>query len=240
MQAATRSAEPLTVPPLHSIAPPPYPVELTELLAALEPGARERAWGAFLERYSRLLLSVAFTFGPDYDRAMDRYAYMVEELQRQGHRRLRAYRPAGSARFTTWLTAVSRRLCIDHHRRCFGRTSRSTRSDSHWTRCWLQSPSGDSTDIHSLPDPRVMDPGDALVHAECDDAVRRAILRLPASDARLLELWFQDQLPARHIAQILAFPTPFHVYRRVRAVCGTLRAELAQTGVGRDRPGALR
>src|SRR5215212_6725757 len=97
--------------------PPPVPRLLT---AGSGPDADE-AWAAFLDAYSPLLLRIAATFAPGYDGALDRYAFMLDELRRNGCRRLRAYAADGRGRFSTWLTVVARRLCLDHFRQQFGR-----------------------------------------------------------------------------------------------------------------------
>jgi len=47
---------------------------------------------------------------------MDRYAFVLDRLRARNFRRLRRFQPRGSARFTTWLVLVSRRLCLDHRR----------------------------------------------------------------------------------------------------------------------------
>ena len=106
------------------------PPELVALLAARDPGARDAAWGEFVSLHSRLLLHAARSLGKDYDGAMDRYAYALERLQERDFSRLRAYRPDGRTKFTTWLLVVFRRLCLDHYRQRYGRSPSSERVQS--------------------------------------------------------------------------------------------------------------
>ena len=66
----------------------------------------------------------------------------------------------------------------------------------------------------------------ALDTARRREMLERAVTQLPPADCLLLQLRFEQELTAREIALILGLPTPFHVYRRLEAVCGTLRAAL--------------
>jgi DNA-directed RNA polymerase specialized sigma24 family protein len=94
---------------------------LESLLTASGPEPRSNAWAAFLSRYSAALLHAARSMGGDHDLVMDRYAFIVEALERDDFRRLRIYLTEGRGAFTTWLLVVARRLCLDHHRHRYGR-----------------------------------------------------------------------------------------------------------------------
>jgi len=92
-----------------------------ELLARLCTRGASGAWTEFLEEYSPLLLQVVKRFERDPDRVADCFLFVCERLSRRAYRRLRRYRPDGPARFKTWLRAVTFNLCLDWHRREFGR-----------------------------------------------------------------------------------------------------------------------
>jgi RNA polymerase sigma factor (sigma-70 family) len=79
------------------------------------------AWAWFLEFYSPLLFDVARRFESESEAVADCYLYICEQLSANGFRRLLRFRPEGPARFSTWLCAVARNLCLDWHRREFGR-----------------------------------------------------------------------------------------------------------------------
>ncbi len=79
------------------------------------------AWARFLDLYSPLLLDVVRLFERDDDAVGDCYLFICEQLSRDGFKRLLHFRPDGPARFSTWLCAVARNLCLDWHRREFGR-----------------------------------------------------------------------------------------------------------------------
>lgn len=109
------------------------PPELSGLLEAADPAAREAAWKTFVETHSRLLLHTACALSRDYDAAMDAYAYILEQLRRDEFHRLRAYTTQSRCTFTTWLVAVARRLCLDRIRQRYGR-SHGAGPESHEAR----------------------------------------------------------------------------------------------------------
>jgi RNA polymerase sigma factor (sigma-70 family) len=78
-------------------------------------------WTQFLDRYSPLLFDVVRRFEREDDAVTDCYLFICEELSASGFKRLLRFRPDGPARFSTWLCAVARNLCLDWHRREFGR-----------------------------------------------------------------------------------------------------------------------
>ena len=212
------------------------PTELADLLLAGTDGAREAAWAEFVERYSRLLLRVAFHFAPGYDDAMDRYAFMLDELRRDGYRRLHRFSADGRGRFSTWLVVVARRLCLDHHRSRYGRTRTDTapaprHAAERAQRRRLADLAGAAEDVARCSAVETPDPGDDLSDAERRQALARAFGELEPRDQLLLRLRFKEELSAREIAEFLRMPTPFHVYRRLRTLLGTLRGRLVGQGV---------
>lgn len=94
---------------------------INDLLRQLRSAAPQEAWVGFLERYSPLLLEVVHLFERDEDAAGECYLFVCEQLCRNNFRRLLRFRPGGPARFTTWLCAVTRNLCLDWHRHEVGR-----------------------------------------------------------------------------------------------------------------------
>lgn len=214
------------------------PEELTRLLAAGSGPAAEAAWASFLAVYSGLLLRVARAFWPGYDGALDGYAYMLEELRRNDCQRLRKYAADGRGRFSTWLAVVARRLCLDQYRRRYGRfRGDPARSEgiqaARMTRRRLMELSGPIEDLTCLADPALPDPAEQLDERARSSALHGAVALLPPADQLLLRLRFEEELTARQIAGLLGLPTPFHVYRRLDAVCATLRTRLAPAEVSR-------
>jgi RNA polymerase sigma factor (sigma-70 family) len=207
------------------------PSEVTRLISAGSGPDAEEAWAAFVAAYSTTLLRVASAFSPGYDGALDRYAYMLDQLRRHDCRRLRRFVADGRGRFSTWLTVVARRLCLDHYRLQYGRFQGPPRQvggmDARATRRRLADLLPDFAEVASLEDPAARDPVDQMASAERYDALSRAVAELAPADRLLLRLRFEQDLSARQVADLLGLPTPFHVYRRLDAVCRMLRARLS-------------
>jgi RNA polymerase sigma factor (sigma-70 family) len=80
-------------------------------------------WAEFLDRYAQLIMSVADQFEYEHSRISDCFVYVCEQLNDDGFRRLLKFNSAGKARFRTWLGAVVFNLCVDWHRREYGRAT---------------------------------------------------------------------------------------------------------------------
>jgi RNA polymerase sigma factor (sigma-70 family) len=205
-----------------------YPRTLTRLLEASEPSDEREAWEAFTRRCSRLLLGACHrASGHGYDSMMDRYAYVLEQLEADDYRRLRAFSADGQTKFSTWLVVVANRLCVDYHRKRYGR-SRAT-SDTN--------PGAvDDVDHTRLPDRSGLDPESALAASEIGEALSRAIASLSTQDRLLLAFRFEHDATTRDLGDVMGFPTRFHAYRRLKQVLTTLRLSLEEEGFGEGEP----
>ncbi len=211
------------------------PPELVALFSAQDPAARDAAWGGFVVLHSRLLLHAARSLGKDYDGAMDRYAYALERLRERDFHRLRAYRPEGRTKFTTWLLVVFRRLCLDHYRQRYGRSpggeppSRATGERllrRQLADGLVAGVDPDLVEAHGRPSPE-----SDLTHRHREERLAGALSALPPSDRLLLKFRFEDDLSASEIAKAMGFPTPFHVYRRLNALLLSLKRALRAGGI---------
>jgi RNA polymerase sigma factor (sigma-70 family) len=224
----------LRVTHLASGRQPAPPAELAVLLAASTDAARDEAWAGFAREYTPVILRVARSLGSDTDAAMDRYAYALERLREDNCRRLRAYVRPGAGEFTVWLIVVVRRLCLDHYRERYGRARPaghdSPPSAARAGRRRLVDRVADRTDPALLATAS-RSPDEELTRRERLDALASALERLGPSDRLLLRLRFAEDLPAREIAQVMRFPTLFHVYRRIEKVLRQLRTTLGSLGV---------
>lgn len=208
----------------------PHPPELVHLFGARDEATREAAWAEFAQAHTRLLLHVARSVGRDYDAAMDAYAFVLEKLREEDFRRLRCYAADGRSKFTTWLVVVVRRLCLDHHRHRYGRLRSDAPDDqqAHEARRRLQDLI--AGDLELTPEAV----GDAYQSLETDErhtTLESVIDGLPPRDRLLLKLRYEDDLSAREIAGLLGLPTPFHVYRRLKALLAELRRALHDHGL---------
>jgi RNA polymerase sigma factor (sigma-70 family) len=125
---------------------------------------------------------------------------------------------------------VARRLCLDLYRRRYGRNRSDELKAERDVRRRLQDLVASDLDLVDVP----------IAHDGAELAVRRAELRraldealaaLEPCDRILLRLRFDDDLTAQEIARLLDFPSPFHVYRRIKAVLAELRHALEGRGV---------
>ncbi len=207
------------------------PLPLVRLLATAPGPDADQAWAAFLAAYSSLLLRVASAFAPGYDGALDRYAYMLDELRRNDCRRLRAYAADGRGRFSTWLAVVARRLCLDHFRQQYGRNRGPVQIhvetfSRRAVRRRLSDLVGTVDDLSCLPDLTLRDPGELMDERDQQEALRQVLDELSPGDRLLLQLRFEEGRTAREIAPLLGLASQFHVYRRIETVCGMVRARL--------------
>jgi RNA polymerase sigma factor (sigma-70 family) len=94
---------------------------IEELLQYLGSRSPQEAWVRFLHAYAPLIHQAVRHFERDEDHVSECFLFVCEGLARDGYRRLRRFKPGGPARFSTWLRAVVRNLCLDWHRKEFGR-----------------------------------------------------------------------------------------------------------------------
>lgn len=212
----------------HGLTP-----EVSGLLRASHPAAREAAWAAFVKVHSRLLLHVARRVSRDYDAAMDAYTYLLEQLRVDDYHRLRAYAADGRSKFTTWLVVVARRLCLDHYRHRYGRPREDSGAapEGRAGRRRLVDLLAEQVDMGTIPDLTNPTPDAVLLMAERTRSLGAALGALDPRDRLLLTLRFEDDLSAREITALMGFPTAFHVYRRLNALFVVLRAELRGRGM---------
>jgi len=94
---------------------------IDRILDQLKSSESTEAWSSFLEAYSGIIFQVIRHFESDSDDAADCFQFVCERLCEGQFRRLRRFAPDGAAKFTTWLRAVVRNLCLDWQRKHFGR-----------------------------------------------------------------------------------------------------------------------
>jgi RNA polymerase sigma factor (sigma-70 family) len=210
------------------------PAALEHLLQAQSGPGAERAWAGFLDEYSRLILHVARSFGGSHDDAMDRYAYCLDQLQRDDFRRVREYSTSGRGAFTTWLVVLLRRACLDQVRGRYGR-QRGGSSEAHVQRRQLADLVAADVDASTLP-ADAASPDDAVRQRELLENLTEALEQLDPADRLILRLRFHDEASAAEIARICDLPSVFHVYRQLNSVYARLRRSLSELGVRDSAP----
>ena len=227
----------LLVPQLiHAEMAQPLPSRLSALLGASSPDAREAAWEAFVGEFSKILLHATRHGSSSYDETMDRYAYALDQLRSDDCRRLRAFSANGRAEFPTWLFVVTRRLCVDHHRRQFGRprnkpSSEGGSSPEQAARHRLAYLLSEELDLDRVPDPSTPDPETNAWIEERRRALEEAVASLQPRDQLLITFRFVDDLSVREISRVMRFRSPFQVYRRLDKILKTLRLGLRDRGI---------
>jgi len=208
---------------------------LASILNASDPAVREEAWAALIRDYSPLLLHAARSLGGDRDVVMDRYSYILESLRCDDFRRLRAYSAAHRTKLSTWLTVVSTRLCLDHHRHRYGRKRAATpdpqKAARRERRKALADLAGAEVDTSDLPDERSDSPDRGVCKDELTAALHDALGTLGPRDQLLLRMRFEEGLSVPHIAGTMGFPSTFHAYRRLTQLFAELRLRLRGRGV---------
>ncbi|MCL7979803.1 MAG: sigma-70 family RNA polymerase sigma factor [marine benthic group bacterium] len=213
-------------------APARLPPALSSLLVPVAgEAAGDGAWHAFVDEHDRLLRHVCRSLGGDVDAERDRYAYVLEQLRADDFHRLRKFAADGRGKFTTWLTVVARRICLDHERSRYGRASPASDTDARDARRRLTDLVAVELDPDRLGATASGDPIARLEREEARAALHRATSSLGAEDRLLLALRFADELSAREIAEVVGLPSPFHVYRRLNAILARLRASLVELGI---------
>jgi RNA polymerase sigma factor (sigma-70 family) len=210
------------------------PSALVRLLSATDPASRDEAWAAFVQAYSPLLVSTARRFGGDHDAAMDRYAYILEQLRRDDFSRLRRYAVDRRSTFTTWLVVVARRLCLDYRRQRYGRPRGEADGPGNVERILrrrLADFVAEDIDAARGISGNGPDAERELWAGELRGALHSAVRELPSPDRLVLALRHEEELSVREIAHLMHFPSVFHVYRRLNVIHRALRETLERKGV---------
>ena len=213
---------------------------LHRLLDAHDPAGQDVHWADFLQGYSRLILHVARSVCDDPDRAMDHYAYVVEQLRADDFRRLRTFVADGRSEFSTWLLVVTQRLCRDHQRHIYGRHRNngngSQTDDDLAARRRLVDLISATVDLDALVDDRGFDVEQALRTDQMHALLGSALASLDPKDRLLIRLRFEDGCSMPEVARSLEMPSRWHAYRRLDEVLTTLRVLLRRNGVSSGAP----
>lgn len=94
---------------------------VTRILERLRSSHPHAAWSDFLQEYSPIILQAVRRLERDEDHVSDCFLFVCEQLSRDRFKRLKRFRIDGPASFATWLQVVVRNLCLDWHRKEFGR-----------------------------------------------------------------------------------------------------------------------
>ena len=216
-------------------------VILRRLLDANDPSVREAGWTGFVDAYSKLMLHVARSICGDQDGAMDHYAYILDELERDDFRRLRRYFADGRSEFSTWLVVVAQRLCRDYDRQRYGRLrvhdgDVAGAAEEHAIRRRLVDLVGAEVDLTLLADRTNHGAENGTSAAEVHQALEEALKSLVPAERFLLKLRFEDDCGMEEIAEMLRLPSRFHAQRQLTSVLHRLRGGLERRGIAESTP----
>lgn len=217
------------------------PPQLRHVLNGEDPQTRDDAWRSLLAQHTRLLMESARSVTSEHDGVMDAYAYMLERLRSDDFRPLRQFVADGKVKFSTWLTSVSRHMCVDFYRKRYGRARIGEQSHSsvearREARRRLADLSAAGVDVVTLPASDGADAEEELRLKELNATLAMVLRDLEPRDRLLLKLRFEDGLKLREIASVLDWPTPFHAHRRLDALFDDLRRRLLAKGVDDSKP----
>jgi RNA polymerase sigma factor (sigma-70 family) len=216
------------------------PAELARLLDATDDVSREKAWSAFLDTFSPLILHASRSGSKGYDEGMDAYAAALDGLRASDYRKLRNYSADRRSKFSTWLVVVVRRICIDFQRERFGRATAAEKSegisDERAARGRLAKLAGEAVALETIPDAQGAAPDETVRRDDLNQRLEEALAGLDERDRLLLTFRFVDELPARRIAELQGWPDQMAVYRRIAHLTEALRKQLASRGVDSPIP----
>jgi RNA polymerase sigma-B factor len=86
-------------------------------------------------------------------------------------------------------------------------------------------------DLEAVSDDTRADPASNVIQVELREALERVMSILPTRDRLLLALRFEHEVSVREIADVMGFPSQFHVYRRLKKVTSELRDALEREGI---------
>jgi RNA polymerase sigma factor (sigma-70 family) len=192
-------------------------------------------WREFLTRYAGVIQQVVGLLETETDQAADCFLFVCERLVENDFRRLRKFRPSGSASFPTWLRAVVRNLSIDWHRKVHGRP----RDGAYPIQPRMGTLVSDDGEVaERLRDPQP-DPEVQAASSERSAALSAAIGQLEPSDRLLLRMRFEQDLTLDQVARLVGLKDAQTVDRRLRQILERLRATV-ETAPSRKNPLPIR
>ena len=94
-----------------------------DILYRLNSADAGAAWAEFIDYFAPLIMNTAKQFEYEQNRVNECFIFVAEQLCDNRFQRLLKFNTAGKASFHTWLVTVVYNLCVDWHRKEFGRVT---------------------------------------------------------------------------------------------------------------------
>ena len=159
--------------------------------AALMLRVKQGDSGAFVElvdKYKQPVLNLFYRMLRDATEAEDLAQNVFVQVHRSAHR----YHVA--SKFSTWLFAIARNLCLNEIRR---RTRHPADSMD------VTHPEQEDQPWHQFHDPRTSSPPEHLLQSELEEKIQAALTELPENQRVAILLCRQDELSYEEIAKVL-------------------------------------
>jgi RNA polymerase sigma-70 factor, ECF subfamily len=195
-------------------------IEKDRRLVALCAAGDEASWDCFLDEYGALIYRIIGNYQRKQQEVRELFIYVIENLWSGGARRLRAWE--GRSRFSTYLAAVTARLCIDYFR---GRL--------HRERARYEPLDEDEPSLVSragigrggragAPRP--------VVQRECGEILMNCVGRLAEDERDIVTLFYWQGRRYAEIASLMKIPVG-SVGKRLLSARGRIHRMLVRSGI---------
>jgi RNA polymerase sigma-70 factor (ECF subfamily) len=192
-------------------------LEKDRSLIALCAAGDEASWDRFLEGYGGLIYRVIGNYRLNRQDVRDLFVYVIEKLWSDGARRLRAWE--GRSKFSTYLAAITSRLCVDYLR---SRLQRERTRYEPLDECGSRAASRAAVSRWSAPRP--------VVQRECGEILVDCVGRLSRDERDIVTLFYWQGRGYAEIASLMEIPMSV-VGKRLISARGKIRRMLNRCGI---------
>ena len=189
-------------------------------LVALCAAGDEASWDRFLDEYGGLIYRIIGNYRRNQQDVRELFIHVIENLWHDGARRLRAWE--GRSRFSTYLAAVTSRLCIDYFR------GRLHREQARYEPLDEREPPAASRAA-------MCGEGQAgapchVVQRECGEILMNCVGRLAQEERDIVTLFYWQGRRYAEIASLMRIPVS-SVGKRLLSARGRIHRMLARSGI---------
>jgi RNA polymerase sigma-70 factor (ECF subfamily) len=185
-----------------------------------------QAFEELAEKYKQPIVHLMYRMLRDLDEAEDLAQNVFIRVYQSAHR----YEV--SAKFSTWIFTISRRLCLNEIRRRGRHPSESLESSQ------TENP---EQPARQFEDVKTFSPPEAYLHGELAHKIEDALAQLPEKQRLAIVLCRQDELSYEEIARVLgcSVPATKSLIHRARETLKEKLKPYLQTGAWEPKPSKL-